>query len=270
MASEAPFLGRGCREAAGVVVASGRLQDFFIQHQRIAVAFSGGVDSSYLLYAATTAGCDVRAYYIKSQFQPQFELDDAARLTESLGAKITVAALDVLSNQSIAQNPPDRCYHCKSAIFTKIWELARADGFSVLCDGTNADDDASDRAGMRALKEMGVTSPLQEAGLTKSAIRSLSQQAGLFTHDKPSYACLATHIPAGTAITEQLLAKIERAENALFEMGFADFRVRILPPCNARVQMPGSQWDKAAACRKEILSALQPDFNAVLLDLDVR
>lgn len=245
----------------------GRLRDFFSQHPRIAVAYSGGADSSYLLYAAKAAGCTVRAYFVKSQFQPQFEQDDAARLAQSIGVPLTVAALDVLSLPAVVKNPADRCYHCKTAILTRLWELARADGFSVLCDGTNADDDESDRAGARAVRELGVMSPLRECGLGKNTIRHESQQAGLFTHDKPSYACLATRIPAGTAITEPLLIKIERAENALFDMGYTDFRIRLAPPNSALIQMPASQWDKAASCRKEILSTLQQDFESAMLDL---
>ena len=256
-----------------------RLSDFFYKNPRIAVAFSGGVDSSYLLYAAKTAGCDVRAYFIKSQFQPQFELDDAARLAGSLGIPLTVRGLDVLRGQNVAQNPPDRCYYCKSAILSELWGLACADGFSVLCDGTNADDDENDRPGMRALREQGAVSPLRGCGLTKADIRRLSKQAGLFTHDKPSYACLATRIPSGVMITEELLEKTGRAENVLFEMGFSGFRVRIVPrqgdgSCAMRfaalVQIPGGQWDKAAARRADILAALKPGYDGVMLDMEVR
>ena len=215
-----------------------KLSDFFNKNPRIAIAFSGGVDSSYLLYAAKTAGCDVRAYFIKSQFQPEFELDDAARFADSLSVPLTVGTLDVLSKPDIAQNPPERCYYCKTAILSKLRELSRGDGFNVLCDGTNANDDENDRPGMRALRELGVISPLRDCGLTKAEIRRLSKQAGLTTYDKPSYACLATRIPTGTTITRELLEKIERAEGALSDMGFSDFRVRTLPlPHVAAAQM---------------------------------
>jgi uncharacterized protein len=236
----------------------------------MAVAFSGGVDSSYLLYAAKAAGCDVRAYFIKSQIQPRFELDDAARLADSIGVPLTVAELDALRGANVAGNPPDRCYYCKTAILSKLRELADADGVTVLCDGTNADDDETDRPGMRAQRERGVVSPLRDCGLTKADIRRLSKQAGLFTHEKPSYACLATRIPTGTAITEELLEKIERAEETLFDMGFSDFRVRLLPPRSARLQLPDGQFETAAVRRAEILAALRPDFDSVLLDLASR
>ncbi|MDD6316407.1 MAG: asparagine synthase-related protein, partial [Clostridia bacterium] len=121
------------------------LQEFFAQYPKVAIAFSGGVDSAYLLYAAVQYAEKARAYYVKSQFQPQFELDDALRLAEELGADLQVLHLDVLSVPCVAQNPPDRCYYCKKAIFGAISAAAASDGFSVLLDGTNASDDAGDR-----------------------------------------------------------------------------------------------------------------------------
>ena len=247
-----------------------KLYDYLKQYPRVAVAFSGGVDSSYLLYAAKDAGCDVRAYYINSQFQPKFELEDAQRLAESIGASLTIGSVDALSDPNIWSNPNDRCYHCKNAVFSKIWELARADGISVLFDGTNADDDESDRAGMVALRELEVVSPLRECGLTKSDIRRFSLEAGLFTHDKPSYACLATRIPTGTDITEQDLERVEITEDLLFKMGFTDFRIRLIPPNDAKLQIHATQWVQAAEMREDILSALSQHYDNVLLDLNPR
>jgi len=244
-----------------------QLNHFFTKNPRVAVAFSGGVDSSYLLYAAKTAGCNIRAYFIKSQFQPRLELDDAIRVAGRLGIALTVDALNALDDPDVANNPPDRCYHCKTIILCRLRELARTDGFEILCDGTNADDDESDRPGMRALREQGVISPLRDCGLTKAEIRRLSKEAGLFTHDKPSYACLATRIPYGTRITVRMLERIERSEEALFNMGFSDYRVRLVPPDGAKIQLPDNQLETAAAMRSEILSALRPGFKTVVLDL---
>ena len=246
------------------------LQEFFTDNPRLAIAFSGGADSAYLLYAAKNAGCDVCAYFIKSPFQPEFELNDAIKLTDSLGIPLTVGALDILQDPAIALNTADRCYYCKTAILSKLRELALSDGYTTLCDGTNADDDEADRPGMRALREQGVISPLRDHGLSKGEIRRRSCQAGLFTYDKPAYACLATRIPAGTAITGEILSKIENAENALFGMGFSDFRVRLLPPDNANIQLPGAQFSKAFERRSEILEALRPGFSCVVLDLTPR
>jgi uncharacterized protein len=246
------------------------LQRFFKNNPKVAVAYSGGVDSTYLLYAAKEAGCDVRAYFIKSQFQPQMELDDAIRIVEQLNIPLTVYEFDALGDSDVVENSPKRCYHCKLRVFSRIRELAQEDGFTVICDGTNADDDESDRPGMRALRELGILSPLRESGLAKAEIRSLSEQAGLFTHDKPSYACLATRIPTNTAITVEMLQCVERAEMVLFGMGFSDFRVRVIPPSDARIQVPDAQWNAAAARRDEILMALRPNFKGVVLDLVTR
>jgi uncharacterized protein len=244
------------------------LQKFFKQNPRIAVAYSGGVDSSYLIYAAKEAGCEVRAYFIKTQFQPRIELNDAIRFAGRYGISLTVDALNALGETSVAENQADRCYHCKTLIFKRLRELSKADGFDVLCDGTNADDKESERPGMRALRELGVISPLRDSEFTKADIRIMSKQAGLFTHDKPSYACLATRIPEGTGITVRLLDKIERAEEALHEMGFSDYRVRLIPPDGAKIQLPDNQFEAAAARRLDILAAMR--FSDVVLDLVAR
>jgi uncharacterized protein len=246
------------------------LQQYLKKTPRIAVGYSGGVDSSYLLYAAKTAGCDVRAYFIKSQFQPRLELNEAIRFSARHGISLTVDALNILEDPNIAKNPPDRCYYCKNLMLKRVRELARADGYEVLADGTNADDDEADRPGMRALSEQGVLSPLRECGLNKADIRRLSKHAELSTHDKPSYACLATRIPSDTPITVRLLEKIERAEEALHDMGFTDMRVRFIPPGGVKIQLPDSQIATAGAKRAEILAALQPTFNSIVLDLEGR
>ena len=173
------------------------LEQFFAENREVAVAFSGGVDSAYLLYAATRYAARVKAYYVSTAFQPEFELADARRLADELGADMLVLHVDVLSNSAVTANPSDRCYHCKNTLFRQILRAAENDGFPVLLDGTNASDDAGDRPGMRALRELSVRSPLREYGLTKAEIRRLSREAGLFTWDKPAYACLATRIHRG-------------------------------------------------------------------------
>lgn len=243
------------------------LQDFFEQHKKAAIAFSGGADSAYLLYAAMRYGTDIRAYYVKTQFQPAFELADARRLAEGLGAKLTVLFQDALADERVAENPKDRCYHCKRALFDGILRAAARDGYALILDGTNASDDALDRPGIRALREMGVRSPLRECGLSKGEIRRLSKEAGLFTWDKPAYACLATRIPTGQPITQELLSRIESAEDALFALGFTDFRVRVFHGC-ARLQLPISQMGRAVEQRERILAALGGLFEGVFLDFD--
>lgn len=155
------------------------LNEFFKEHNKVALAFSGGVDSSYLLYAAIKSGAHVRAYYVNAAFQPQFELDDAMRLAKQLNADMKVLTADVLSNETVVKNPSDRCYHCKNVIFNMILAEAKKDGFTVLMDGTNASDAEDDRPGMRALRELCVYSPLRICGLTKTEIRRRSKEAGL-------------------------------------------------------------------------------------------
>ena len=242
---------------------------FFKENPKAALGFSGGVDSSYLLYAGVQAGADIHPYYIKTAFQPQFELDDAERLCAQLGVPLTVLELDVLKNEAVTANPPDRCYHCKTELFGALSTRALADGYTLLLDGTNASDDAGDRPGMRALKELHVCSPLRECGLTKAEIRRLSREAGLFTWVKPAYACLATRIPSGDAITAEKLQKTERAEALLFSLGFRDFRVRYFAGA-ARIQLPEAQLPLALERRTELLSELKKIYPAVLLDLEVR
>jgi len=245
------------------------LQTYFLQNPRAALAFSGGVDSSYLMYAARQFGCDLHAYFIKSSFQPQFELNDARRLTEELHVPLTVVQTDVLQNSQVAANDEQRCYYCKTTLFTQLRELARKDGYTLLLDGTNASDSFDGRPGMKALQELGVRSPLRECGLTKTEIRRLSREAGLFTHDKPSYACLATRIPTGTEITESLLQKVEHSEDILFSMGFTDFRVRFFHNA-AKIQLPENQFALVLEKRQELTKALSPYFEEVLLDLTPR
>jgi len=249
------------------------LREFFAANPKAAVAFSGGVDSAYLLYAAKAYGADVTAYYVKSVFQPQFELDDAHKLAEQLGAKLRIIESDVLSDRRIAENPSDRCYYCKRKIFEAITKAAHEDGYTLLLDGTNASDDASDRPGMRAIAELSVRSPLRECSLTKSEIRRLSKEAGLFTHDKPAYACLATRIPTGTEITPDKLSATEEAENYLMKLGFSDFRVRYIDGTSngaAKIQVREDQLDKVIENRESIVSELKKHYSAVLLDLEVR
>lgn len=173
------------------------LQEFFRQHPKSALGFSGGVDSSYLLYAGISAGAEVRPYFIKTAFQPAFELEDAKRLCAQLGAELSIIELDALANPDVAKNPANRCYYCKTGLFGALQKRALEDGYTVLLDGTNASDEAGDRPGMQALSELHVISPLRLCGLTKPQIRELSREAGLFTWDKPAYACLATRIPTG-------------------------------------------------------------------------
>lgn len=245
------------------------IKEFFEINQKVALGFSGGVDSSYLLYAAKQAGADVGAYYVKSQFQPAFEFADAKKLANVIGAELTVIECDILGAAEVAANPEDRCYHCKRHIFGEIIAQAERDGYKVIIDGTNASDCLDDRPGMKALGQLSVKSPLRECGLTKDDIRALSKEAGLFTWNKPSYACLATRIPTGEEITEDSLRRVEGAEDVLHIMGFSDFRVRKRGDI-ALIQMPECQMVSAVKLNEEIILGLRPYFKNAVLDLEGR
>ena len=241
------------------------LRDFFQECPKVALGFSGGVDSAYLLYAALDHGAQVRPYFIKTAFQPQFELEDARRLCAQLGVELTVVELDVLQVPGVVENPPDRCYHCKRALFGRLRQQAQADGYTVLIDGTNASDDAGDRPGMRALRELGVRSPLRECGVTKADIRARARAAGIVLWDKPSYACLATRIPASTPITREDLQRVETGEALLMDLGYTDFRLRLRGDL-ALLQVRAEDMDRAAAELSELAQRLRPLFPRVVLD----
>lgn len=245
------------------------LRAFFEAHPRVAIAFSGGVDSTYLVTAAAQYAQSVHAYTIDSVFVPRFELEGAKALTKKLGVAHTLLPIDVLQNETVVQNPKDRCYFCKKAVFFTIWEAAKKDGYDLLLDGTNASDDASDRPGMKALAELDVLSPLRLCGLTKTLIREKSRALGLPTWNKPSYACLATRIPTGEPITKEKLERTEWAETYLTGLGFSDFRVRLFAGC-AKLQVKKAQLPLFLQHREDILAMLRTRYDGVFLDLEVR
>ena len=228
------------------------LNEFFIKYPRVAVAFSGGVDSAYLLYVAKKYCTDVRAYFLKSEFQPQFELNDAIRLAKELNVSLQIVTIDVLSSDIVANNPPDRCHHCKRLTFQAIRE-----------------DDPDTRPGMRAISEYSVLSPLRECGLTKEEIRRLSKEAGLFTWDKPAYACLATRISFGKRITSDKLKITEASEDFLFSLGLKNFRIRLLGDA-AKIEVTADQIEKIIENRETILKELGKYYTGVMLDLKER
>lgn len=245
------------------------IEEYFAVNKKAAVAFSGGVDSAYLLYAAVRAGADVKAYYVKSVFQPEFEFEDAIRLADQIGCGLSVIEADVLSDERVKANPKDRCYYCKQHIMSAITETAKVDGYNAVCDGTNASDDADDRPGFKALGEYGIKSPLRECGLTKEDIRKASREAGLPTWNKPAYACLATRIHTGEEITAEKLNITEKAESLMHDMGFIDFRVRMRGE-NALIQVTENQIAEAFAREEEIRTALSEMYDEINIDENPR
>lgn len=180
----------------------------FDTNTRYGLAFSGGCDSSYLLAAMIAAGADVKAYMVKSAFQADFEVEDARRVVAETGAEFELIEADVLSQDEVCANPWDRCYLCKRFIFGTVLDHMKADDRNVLVDGTNASDDPARRPGFRALEELGVVSPLRNAGLTKDDVRARSREIGLSTADKPNFSCFATKVPTGQRITQDALNRV--------------------------------------------------------------
>lgn len=181
-------------------------------NERYGLAFSGGCDSSFLLAAMCRAGLDVKAYMVMTAFQAPFELNDARRVVEEVGAEFELMRADVLSQKDVCANPPDRCYLCKRFIFGEVLAAMGRDGRRVLLDGTNASDDPARRPGFRALAELGVRSPLRDAGFTKENVREASRAIGLSTADKPNFSCFATKVSEGQRIDR---ASLEAAAHAL-------------------------------------------------------
>lgn len=217
------------------------LEAFFARTPRFALAFSGGCDSAYLMAAATAAGCEVAAYYVRTAFQADFELEDARALAEAAGVRLRVLGCDILADPSVRANSADRCYRCKRRIFEVILAAMEADGFEVLADGTNASDDPARRPGFRALAEMGVVSPLRRAGMTKDEVRAASRALGAPAAGKPSFSCLAVKVPAGEPLCDAALRK------AAEELGVADGRRPWKMPAGAALRADGRLREMPAA-----------------------
>lgn len=204
-----------------------KLKKILKGYKKLAIAFSGGVDSTLLLkIACEVLGEHVIAIYVDSPLQPEREKKAVQELIRSLGAEMDVFSVNELNHSAFQENPPDRCYYCKGLIFDNIIEVAHLKGISDIADGSNYDDNKDYRPGNKALKERNIHSPLQEAELTKEEIRILSKAYGLPTWNKDALACLATRIPFGESVTEDKLKKVDSAEAYLNKLGFRNVRAR--------------------------------------------
>jgi pyridinium-3,5-biscarboxylic acid mononucleotide sulfurtransferase len=248
-----------------------RLVQIISAHNSALVAFSGGVDSTYLLYKTVQVlGNRVMAVTAHSQLHPANEADTAEKLARGLGVRHLVATLDLLALPDVVNNSPDRCYSCKKHIFTRMKDIAAERGFEAVFEGTNADDTTEDRPGLFALKELGVQSPLKAAGLTKDEIRLLSKDAGLATSLKPSAACLATRFPRGEQITSGGLSKVADAEHFLRKLGLkGDLRVRVHGGNLARIEVSDKEKESVYCLEEEItIGLIELGFSYVTLDLE--
>jgi pyridinium-3,5-biscarboxylic acid mononucleotide sulfurtransferase len=255
------------------------LNDKYIQLQLIlheldsvVIGYSGGVDSTLLLKVAVdTLGDNALAVIGKSETYPAREYEEAEKLAKSFGAKYEIVYTEETDNLKFKENPPDRCYYCKTELFTKLTEIAKAKNIKWICDGTNVDDLGDFRPGMKAVKEKNVRSPLLEAGLTKNEIREISKVLNLPTWDKQSFACLSSRFPYGYGIEKDKLKKIDSAETLLRDSGFKYFRVRHHDDNTVRIEVGKDEIQRLlnGNLREQIVSEIKKlGFKYVTLDLE--
>ena len=236
-----------------------------------AVAFSGGVDSAVVAAAAFKAhGEKALAVSVVSELFPQVEGEEAAKVARAIGIRHRTVSLSMMDNEAVVSNPVDRCYHCKSDDFTAIRDSTLAEGIKVILDGTNADDPKGHRPGLRALKELGIKSPLLELGITKAEVREMALAWGLPNHDKPSSPCLASRFPYGVRLTPQGIARVREAEEFIRSLGIKVLRVRDHQGL-ARIEVMPEDIPLLASedVRKKIVAKLRSlGYNYVSVDLE--
>jgi uncharacterized protein len=238
-----------------------RLNALLAEHAPLVIAYSGGVDSAYLLAAAHAAlGDQVLGVIADSASLPRQSLKEALDLARRLGARVEVVATDELQDERYASNPVNRCYFCKAELFTKLDALARERRYAAIAYGENADDMRQVRPGRLAAEQFQVIAPLRDAGLTKAEIRELSRELGLPTADAPAQPCLSSRIPHGTPVTIEALAMIERGEALVRKLGFKVFRVRhmaLAHETRARVQIAPDEMARLEPVAEALLSGLR-------------
>lgn len=244
------------------------LKEILSGYKSVLVAYSGGVDSTFLaVVAKNVLGENVLVVTACSETYPSFEVEGARQLAGILNLHHMEIYTDELDNEEFAANPPERCYICKQELFGKLTEIAREKGLAHVVDGANFDDLNDFRPGMKAGRELGVKSPLQEAGFTKKDIRHLSKEMGLPTWNKPSYACLSSRFPYGERITREKLQMVGSAEDYLRSLGLSQLRVRYHGPV-ARIEVGETEFPIIMSQTSEVVKKFQElGFKYTTLDL---
>ncbi len=248
-----------------------KLIGYFKDLKKVAVAYSSGVDSTFLLYVAYEAlGDDAIALTADTSYFPDRELDETKEFTKTLGVRHYMLKINGLEIDGFAENPANRCYICKKHLFNQMISFINKQGIEHLVEGSNLDDDGDYRPGLIAIAELGIKSPLRELGFTKAEIRKMSKKIGLYTADKPSFACLASRFPYGELITEKKLSMVDKGEQLLLELGFKQFRVRIHGDNIARIELLPEDFSKIMdeTLRNRIYDSFKIyGFDYVALDL---
>lgn len=246
-----------------------RLKGYIRGLEKLAIAFSGGVDSSFLLKVAhMVLGDNAIAITVNGAIHPDWEIEEAKEIANNIGVRHIVVDIDIFKDENIVNNPPDRCYHCKLTVFSLIKEVAKSYGIDNVADGSNVDDIGDYRPGMKALKELKILSPLKEVGLSKSEIRKLSRELGLPTWNKPALACLATRIPYNTKITREALSMIDSGEYFLRGLGFNQVRLRHMGNL-AKIEVLPEDMPRLIELREEIIQKLKEiGYTYITVDLE--